>query len=291
MRQKSVRVALAGQSQPKSLVSSSGLYVAAISALCVLSALTIERALRTAVSVLPEPPGESSRNRVEKVAHDSSTSLRRVSELKKLDNNITPISFQTAADETRAPPVALLPDPHPADIAYRLSIFLGGDSEQLGSTPETSAPAVAGYRAECKTECEASVAFEHRADETSIEVAEVEPAHDESRPGLLDVAEATESEGLADLKPAVIDLDAPLLESVVLEEVGDKSLDLRKAKKPAKKYAKAVGRNAVAERPKKSLVSAGFSALGMAPQPAEPKSSKVQLTQVDLFTSYLIGSR
>jgi hypothetical protein len=192
-------------------------------------------------------------------------------------------------------PAALLPDPHPAEMAQRLTVFLGGDSEQVASTAidgtasiaeisETSAPAVAGYLAECEEDCLATVPA---GEEKTYGSGGSESGRRYTDISLIDAAEA---ESLSDMKPTVAGLDEEAPPAISAGEPAAAPItEVRRLGKSAKRGGRVLARNSDSPELMKKSVASASSALFVLAQP--PSKSKVRLAQVDLFTSYLIGPR
>ena len=276
------------------------IYAGSTALLGVLSLSALSLTMRSVVDVLPGNEIGAAMNRVEKVAYKNTTSSRRVGELKAADRLETPVSFQSREQYARRfeVPAALLPDPHPAEMARRLTVFLGGDSEQpgqvTGSNPPpaevisvTSTPAVAGYLAECKDGCLTSASLD---DPNAAGDNQSAPARLSSDFAVPDAAEA---ELLADLKPGTVDdvyESGASPHAIAVNAVATApAADPPRVRKPGKRGGKGFARfGGTLDRSKKSIVSTAFSTFIV---DQSPKKSRMRLAQVDLFTKYLIGTR
>ena len=273
------------------------IYAGSTALLGVLSLSALSLMMRSVVDVLPGNEIGAAMNRVEKVAYKNTTSSRRAGELKTADRLETPVSFQSRERYARRfeALTALLPDPHPAEMARRLTVFLGGDSEQPGhatglnpppaeAISSTSTPAVAGYLAECKDGCLTSASLDDPSTGGNNQTAPARPSSDFAVP------EAAEAELLADLKPGTEDDvyergSSPQAIAVATAP----AVDPPRLRKPGKRGGKGFARfGGTLDRSKKSIVSTAFGTFIV---DQSPKKSKMRLAQVDLFTKYLIGTR
>lgn len=264
-------------------------YAGSMMLLGAFSLAAFSLAMQAAIIALPENTIDATKNRVETVAYQNKTSLRRVSELKSAGRLAVPVSFQSD-DEYASPtfksPSALLPEPQPAELVHRLTVFLGGDSEQVVGTTDLSptsaevisvpiATAVAGYLAECEEGCLSAAA----KDVPPISAIQQSP----NRPLPVEVGPeaALRADGFAELQPAVVGLEAGAQRAITVSEsvvspISNEGLPTKFTKRGTRFNL----RNAV--------VPAGFSPFKLSQM---PKMSRVRLAQVDLFTIYLIGPR
>ncbi len=265
------------------------IYAGYVMLLGAFSLAAFSLAIEAAIVALPENTIGATMNRVEKVAYQNKTSLQVVSELKTRGRVAESVSFQSHdeyAGLTLKSSASLLAEPRPAELVQRLTVFLGGDSEQSVRPTEfsatsaeamsiPSATAVAGYLAECEEDCPATA---------SKDVPGISAVHlSAKRPLAVEIGPeaAPQAEGFAELQPAAVDLDEDAQRAITVSEsvvspISNEGL----GPKSTKRGTRLLFRN--------TIVPAGFSPFKLSQM---PKKKKVRVAEVDLFTSYLIGIR
>lgn len=260
-------------------VSAAGAYLAFVVLFAALGLVILDQSMRLFVNILPRNVIANDSNRVILVTKSRKSSERRVRLAAQVRSRTASLQVQASFGDTSRAVPSSVSEVDQKELARRLSVFLGGMSEDTNIRVADAAVPATELTA-CAGSCDETVPMTQLSD-ASLTVEEA---------GLTGVALSSDSGVVFDPAEPEASLLIPVAEIDANKKSRTKFQVASKLRKSGKGSARPLARpDAPAVWSSTSLVSASYNVLSATESP-KTRKRKAQTAKMDLFTAYLIGN-